>query len=76
MHIFSLLDNIFLFISEAEKEDKEMEQSPEDMIYSEIPDNPINESKVILQQFFYSQYIQHSTNNYLLTIIHLRYFHN
>ena len=42
---------IFLkkYISEAEKGEKEMEQSPEDTIYSEIPDIPISGSKVILQ---------------------------
>lgn len=46
---------IFIFkkkyISEAEKGEKEMEQSPEDTIYSEIPDIPISASKVILQLF-------------------------
>ena len=44
---------IFLkkYISEAEKGEKEMEQSPEDTIYSEIPDIPISGSKVTLQLF-------------------------
>ena len=89
-----LSTNFYIFkkyISEAEKGEKEMEQSPEDTIYSEIPDIPISGSKVILQLFlkvfltiriyYLSSYsifssIEKSKKNLPYVIIHRNHWQN